>query len=321
MGHIVDKVYLESVFTRFDGQPYIYQFKCEDFEGLKRHKITIPSSLGHKLQGNFYYYEDKVKPGKLVIFEHGMWTGHRGYLREIEMLASHGFLVYAHDKTGCMESEGSATFGFGQALRDLDDALCHLKKIPELNGWDIYVAGHSWGGYSAMNICAFHPDIKKVVSFAGLLSIKAIIRQHLKNLLIPFRGRVYFLEKAINPKYFECSADKSLANSNVRALIIQSKDDRTVKYRHHCKKLQRALKDNERIKFIITNGVDHNPSYSYEGIRAKKAFFKDTRKLERAGYFKDPATHQPHIEKYDWWKITEQDKEIWAQVFAFLDKD
>lgn len=318
MGHIVDKVYLESIFKRFDGKPYIFLFTSDDFPGLMRHKITIKSSLGHNLQGNFYYYEDKVKSGRLVIFEHGMWTGHRGYLREIELLAGQGFLVYAHDKTGCMESEGAATFGFGQALRDLDDALTQLKQIPELAGWELYIVGHSWGGYSAMNICSFHPDVKKVVSFAGLLSIKAIIKQHMKNLLIPFRGRVYFLEKAINPKYFECSSDKSLAESNVRALIVQSKDDRTVKFNHHCKKLMKSLKGNERIRFIITNGADHNPSYSIAGITAKKAFFKDTRRLERTGYFKDPATHQPHIDKYDWFQITEQNMEIWNQVINFL---
>ena len=93
------------------------------------------------MQGYFYYY-NSFKPNRLIVFDHGMWSGHMGYMKEIEMLARHGYLVYSYDHTGCMESGGDFTNGFAQSLHDLDNCLSALEKLSELKDYEISVMGH-----------------------------------------------------------------------------------------------------------------------------------------------------------------------------------
>ena len=117
-----------------------------------------------------------------------MGVGHRPYMKEIEMLAKHGYLVFSYDKTGCATSEGSGMGGFGQALSDSNDVVNYLKSLKELNNYKLYVVGHSMGGYASLNVINFHQDIVKVVAISPMISVK-----HMHNQL--FSGLKGFLKK------------------------------------------------------------------------------------------------------------------------------
>ena len=117
----IETAYKNAVYTRVDETAAIRYFSSEDFPGLEKTALTLRSSKGHRLQGYFYRYPDP-KPGRIVIFEHGMSSGHRGYMKEIELLAKKGYLVFAYDHTGCMESGGEETGAVLEFCEDVETA-------------------------------------------------------------------------------------------------------------------------------------------------------------------------------------------------------
>ena len=315
----VQEMFKTRVYARADEKPYVFLFSHTDFEGLKKDTFNIESSLGHTLSGGFYYY-DNPRKDVIVVFEHGMFGGARSYMREIEMLARHGFLVYAYDHTGCMESGGDGNGGFGGSLRDSDEVITKLKELDEINGRDIYVVGHSWGGYATLNVAKFHPDIKKIVALAGFISPKVIIKQHLSGPLAIFFGTVYKSEVKDNPKYMVCSAIDTLKNAKTEALIIHSRDDHMVNYKKNFLKLQKALKNRENTEFLTVDGADHNPNYTKEAIIAKHDFYVKMEAALKDGKLNTKEECQAFKNSLDWYKITEQDKNVWDKIFKFLDK-
>ena len=165
------KIYRKNLFVRNDNPDGIFYFSPEDFEGLQAHPYSFRARAGHELKGFFYHYPHPI-PGKVLVFDHGMGNGHRAYMREIETLAKAGFLVFSYDHTGCMTSGGESCNGFAQSLSDLDACMEALKGEKVLEGYSFSVIGHSWGGFSTMNIAALHPDITHVVSMSGFISVK-----------------------------------------------------------------------------------------------------------------------------------------------------
>ena len=119
-------MYKAMAYTRCDDTGKAYYFSAEDFPGLRKESYPFTASAGHRLQGYVYYYDAPI-PGRLVVFDHGFFGGHRSYMKEIEMLCRHGYLVFAYDHTGCMESGGENPNGMAQSLCDLNDCLCTLK--------------------------------------------------------------------------------------------------------------------------------------------------------------------------------------------------
>ena len=186
----IEQRYRQAVDSRVDDDGTVFYFSAADFAGLRRQAFAFPSSDGHTLQGYFYWY-DRCKKDRLIVFDHGMGSGHRGYMIEIELLARRGFLVFAYDHTGCMESGGDGMGGFTQSLRDLNDALNALKTHETYGSLPIAVMGHSWGGYAALNIAAYHPDVTHIVAMAGFLSLENAIGQFFRGPLAYFGKRIY----------------------------------------------------------------------------------------------------------------------------------
>ena len=315
----VQEIFNKTVYTRAEELPQIHLFSDKDFKGINKVPYTVKSSLRHDLKGYFYYY-DNPKNMRLVVFDHGMFCGHLNYFREIETILSHGYLVFAYDHTGCMESGGEGTGGFAQSLRDLNEVITSLKTIEALNGYDIYVVGHSWGGYATLNIPKFHPDIKKIVPISGFISPREIIYQHLSGIVRIFAKRIYNIEREKNPDYMEISALDTLAKCDTCALIIHSPNDHMVKFKRHFLKLKKELSDKKNIEFLVVDGADHNPTYTLEAICEKNIFHKKLKRASRSGQFNTEKGCLEFKNSLDWWKITEQNQEVWGKIFKFLDK-
>ena len=99
---------------RCDDTGTAFYFSSADFPGLEAEPFSFPSCKGHELKGYFYHYDDPI-PGRIVVFDHGFGGGHRSYMKEIELLCRHGYLVFSYDHTGCMESGGDSIGGFTQS--------------------------------------------------------------------------------------------------------------------------------------------------------------------------------------------------------------
>ena len=315
----IEEMYRSQMFCRCDDNGVAYYFSADDFDGLNKESFVFTAKAGHNLQGYFYWYENPIE-NRVVIFEHGMGGGHRSYMREIETLAKKGYLVFAYDHTGCMESGGENTNGFGQSLSDLDCAVKALKNSEKCKDMAISIIGHSWGGFSTLNIPALHPDIKHIVAMSGFISVKDMVNQYFAGVMKPFAKHIYALEAKSNPDTVKFNAVESLKDTKVKALVIHSADDPMVKKECHFDVLKDALGDKENITFWLMDGKAHSPNYTYDAVKYKDAFFATlTEKLKK----KELETEQQKAEfvaSYDWWAMTTQDMDVWNRIFEFIEK-
>ncbi|MBQ8321627.1 MAG: alpha/beta fold hydrolase [Clostridia bacterium] len=311
----LEEIYRSSLFSRHDIDGSIFYFSASDFEGLSEVPFNFKTKRGDTLKGYFYFYGEPDY-SRIVVFDHGLSVGHRAYFRETEALARHGYTVYTFDHTGCTESEGEGIYGFVGSLSDLDACLTALKeKYPSSR---FSVVGHSRGGYSTLNIPAFHPDVTHIVAISGFSSVKDMQEQLIPSFAKKTRAHLYTVEASECPDYVTATATDTLKCSTVKALIIHSADDRTVSVNHY-RKLESALKDMPNIRFILVNGKVHNPHYTADAVQYKDAFFKTYKKLKRKKKLVTDEQKQAFIKRYDWHRMTAQDRDVWAEIFKHLD--
>ncbi|MBQ8600341.1 MAG: alpha/beta fold hydrolase [Clostridia bacterium] len=306
---LLNNIYQKAVCSRADDNGAIFYFSAADFAGLRQKNYAFHSSDGHILQGYFYFYEN-YKSNHIIVFDHGMGGGHRSYMREIEVLAKEGYLVFSYDHTGCMESGGETTGGFPQSLKDLNDALTALKA--DFPNHTFSVIGHSWGGFSTMNIAAFHPDVKHLIAFSGFISVEQVLKQFFG----VFCKGIYKEVLQKEPVYAASSAVESLKNTDAKILIFHSGDDHTVSSKMHFDVLAEAFAEKENVRLIKVNGKKHNPNYTADAVQYKDAFFAAYKKTAKK--LKTEQQKQAFKDQFDWYRMTEQDMEIWSQVFEVL---
>ena len=316
----VEAMYRQNLFSRCDDMTTAYYFSTKEFPGLKSEPFSFTANAGHKLQGYFYSY-DNPKPNRLVIFDHGLGRGHTSYMREIEVIAKQGYMVFSYDHTGCVESEGANTNGFAQSLNDLDSCLKAIKKQFAENLPQITVIGHSWGGFSTLNILALHPEIKNIVAISGLTSVERMLGQIFSGFMKGYARYIYEnVEKKANPEFIKYDALETLANTDKRALIIHSADDKDVKCECHFEVLKSALGDRENLEFWLVNGKAHNPNYTEDAVKYKDEFFATLTKKLKNKELETPQQKQEFVDSYDWWRMTAQDMDVWNKIFEFIEE-
>ena len=322
MGFILRQIensYKKVLFSRHDPDDRIFYFSAGDFPTLFCADYSFESKRGHSINGRFYYYNDHLTD-RMVVFDHGLAPWHRSYMREIETLCRHGYIVYTFDHTGCGESEGDHIMGLCGSIADLDDCLNALKSVEQLSGMKIMVVGHSRGGYSTVNIPALHPEVDRIVAISAFTSLRQMQKQITPLVLAPFRNHLFALEREANPEYVDLCAIKTLSACDTPALLIHSNDDKTVSCKANFLKLKSALADRPNTEFLLLNDRDHNPTYTESAVKYKKAFFKELNRVKKLQK-KAPTVQTPNlIARYDWRKMTEQDEDVWENLFEFLDK-
>jgi len=313
----IQSVYRRKLFNRCDDMGVAFYFSAADVPGLRSAPFSFPAKAGHSLQGWFYSYENPV-PGRLIVFDHGMGGGHRSYMREIERLAKAGYLVFAYDHTGCMESEGESTNGFAQSLSDLDACLTALKQLSSVQGKRISVMGHSWGAFSTMNICALHPDVTHIVAMSGFVSVKTMVEQNFSGILKGYRKGIYALETQANPDYVTHHSVESLRSTNAKVLLIYSADDALVKKELHYDALHQALSGKSNVKFLLENGKGHNPNYTADAaayLAEYQTTLTDKLKKLELGSAEEKKTF---VDSFDWKRMTAQDDAVWETILKTL---
>ncbi len=310
----IEKAYKAQLFCRYDDSGLMRYFSHQDFDGLLAVPYPFTSSMGHTLQGWFYAY-DQADDTRLVIFDHGLGGGHRAYMKEIEHLCRAGYRVFAYDHTGCMASGGVGANGFAQSLHDLDNCLKTLKADGKVPTEDISVIGHSWGGFSTMNIAARHPDVKRVVVMSGFTSVERMIAQNFGGPLKGYRKHIMALESAANPDYVGYDGVTTLQNAAAKALLIYSDNDPMVHKAVHYDPLYAALKDKPGMEFLLVAGKGHNPNYTADAVAylgTMAAALPDALKLQT------PEEREVFKNSYDWERMTAQDETVWARILSFL---
>lgn len=314
----IEKMYRAQLFGRCDDTGNVYYFSAKDFKGLHSEPYSFKSKLGHTLRGNFYYYDSPIED-RLIVFDHGYGGGHLSYMKEIEMLCRRGYLVFSYDHTGCMDSEGDSTRGFAQSLCDLDDCITSLKASDKCKNMSISVVGHSWGGFSTLNIPKFHPDITHTVVLSGFISVREMVNQNFSGILKGYRNHIYGIEEKTNPDFVTADARETLADTKTKVLLIYSADDSLVKKDVHYDGLKNALSDKENVTFHLVEGKGHNPNFTADAVRYKDAFFADLTKKTKKKQLNTAEEKQAFINSYDWDRMTAQDEDIWQLIYKHLD--
>lgn len=309
-------IYKGMAYTRYDGDGLAYYFSADDFDGLHAEAYEFKASAGHTLKGNFYYY-DGFNPDRLIVFDHGIGGGHRSYMKEIEMLCRHGFRVFAYDHTGCMESGGHSTNGMAQSLCDLNDCISALRADERFKDIDISVMGHSWGGFSTLNITALHPEISHIVVMSGFVSVEILINSIFHGVLKGYRKPVLKLEKESNPNFCKYNAADTLSKSDVKALLIYSDNDK-ICGKIHYDTLKSALASKNNIRFLLEKNKGHNPNYTEKAVQYLGEYIKAKTTLLKKKNLTDNEKTE-FVASYDWDKMTEQDERVWTEIFDCLD--
>ena len=311
--------YKKTAHGRCDDTGDVFFFSAADFDDLHVEPYVFPSSLGHELHGYLYSYENPVA-NRLIVFDHGMGAGHEAYTREIEMLCRAGYTVLSYDHTGCMLSGGEGTNGMAQSLHDLDDCFKSIKADPRFAGYDFSVVGHSWGGFSTLNISALHEGISHVVVFSGFVSVELLIASYFGGILKGCRKPIMALEREKNPDYVDYNAVESLKKSSARVLLIYSDDDQLCKKNPHYDALAAGLAGKENVELVLVKGKGHNPNYTADAVKYKDAFFATLQKKRKKGQLATIEQKAAFVGGYDWDRMTAQDETVWEKVYEALEK-
>ena len=311
-------IYKEQFLNRCDDKGLAHYFSHADFPGLRQQSFDFRSSLGHDMKGWFYCY-DEIIPGRLIVFEHGFGGGHRSYMKEIEMLARHGYLVYTYDHTGCMESGGDSPRGLSQSLRDLNDCLNALKSTPGFRDLDISVMGHSWGAFSAMNIAALHPEVSHIVALSGFVSVEEMIGQFFSGILKGYRKPVLQIEQQNNPDFIKYNAARTLADTAAKVLLIYSSNDKLVIREIHHGILSKALEGKADTRILLEENKGHNPNYTADAVAYLAEYTADMTRRLKEKKLNTEAEKKAFRESWDWNRMTAQDEKVWAEIFQTLD--
>ncbi len=310
----IASAYKRILLRRYEHSPLVHYFTHMDFPGLQAEDYRFRSSIGHDLQGVFYSYEG-YDPTRLVVFDHGLGAGHLPYMKEIERLCRAGYRVFTYDHTGCVTSGGSSVRGLSQSLCDLNDCLRALKDDTEVDTGDISVVGHSWGGYSTMNIAAFHPDVRRLVVLSGFVSVKQMLKQLFPHILKPCRRAVLQLETDMNPSYVGKDGISTLQNTAAQVLLMYSENDATVKKAYHYDVLHRALSGKKNVRFLLVPGKNHNPNYTEDAVRYLATLAPALRRTKGLSASEEITAFKAG---FDWNRMTAQDEAVWKEILAFL---
>ena len=309
-------MYKGMMHARCDDTETVFYFSAKDFKGLQKEPYAFTASAGHRLQGYIYRYENSIAD-RMIVFDHGFGGGHRAYMKEIELLCHHGYTVFAYDHTGCMESGGVSAGGMAQSLCDLNDCITAIKADARFAGLSLSVMGHSWGGFSTLNIAALHPEITHIVVLSGFVSVEELVNSFFSGLLKGYRKTVMALEREANPEFVKYHAVESLKKVDTKALLIYSDNDQMVRRRHY-DVLQAGLADRENVRLVLVTGKGHNPNYTADALKLLDDFGKKRAKFAKRKNL-TAAEKAAFVASFDWNGMTAQDEAVWSEIFAHLE--
>ncbi len=301
---IVDKI---AFGKRADKNPLLKYFIAQDF-GMTCEEVSVKDGKT-LLRG--YIYRKQVTSGKLIIFCHGMGPGHIAYTTEINYFCEQGYTALAIDYRGCNMSDGKNIGGMYSGVGGVKAAIDFACSDVRLKDLEIYLVGHSWGGYSALcasaqrKVCGVvamgAPDTPSKTIAAGAAQVTS---KPFAMLLKPFLYIVNCL------KYGRCgnlSASKCAAENGVKTLLIHGGSDNIVAEGNAAIYNARGANIVKR----IAEGKGHNP---YNTVEAQNLLTELTAKLSHIKTEQD----KKFFETFDFAKATAEDEEVMKLISCFI---
>lgn len=291
---------------RYDKNPLLKYFTASDFN------LTANGFSIGKLKGFIYEKEDIPRKPEVVIFAHGMGPGHIAYTTEIAYLCNQGYRVVAVDSLGCNFSGGKNIRGMYEGARTVVKTIDYVKS--ELKAENIYLVGHSWGGYSVL--CASKErKVDKVVAISAPSSpVKTLYEGASKVISKPFSAILCPFWWLINLLKFgykgNASAKKSILKSSAKFLLVHGDKDKVVT---HAKAVYYGVYGENVTKFLAENKA-HNP---YNTALAEAKLAELSLSLYKAKKMTEEERKE-YFNNFDYTIATQEDSEVMAQISSFL---
>lgn len=281
VGMIVTSVMMADNFSRGDysEQRFTVDYYYEHYQAeYPRTEVEFKSD-DNTLKGYIYGAENSKG---LLVFAHGIGSGHEEYMKELLWFVDNGWRVFAYDATGSGHSEGGGTRGLPQSALDLDAALTFAENDARLNSLPVYLMGHSWGGYAAAAVLNFNHKIAGAASISGYNEPIEMILEWTEDMMGGFRYAMYpFIwtyNKALFGQYSGMTAVNGINKSNVPVLIIHGTEDGTIGYDKSSIISEREKITNPNAQFLTLDGKGHNNLfYTAEALEYINEFNKDYR--------------------------------------------
>jgi len=226
---MMSKIIYDRSFPRFEvpNQALSAMLFHEDI--TYTHEPVEFMSNDHTLQGYWYHQETAED---LVVIVHGLGGGAESYLSQALWFLNQGYGVFMYDATGSFHSEGKSTKGFPQSLLDLDAALTMIKNHDTLSTFNLFVFGHSWGGYAAINILDKHDDIVAVMSASAPANANEMIYEQAHHALGFFshtqRPFLSLYQRYLFGELASLDGIDVINQSSTHVLLIHGQDDQLI---------------------------------------------------------------------------------------------
>lgn len=185
----------------------------------------------NRLQG-YIYGEENTKG--LLVFAHGIHSGHENYMQEIIWMVDRGWRVFAYDATGSCTSEGRGTIGLVQSALDLDAALTYIESDETLNKLPICLMGHSWGGYAVAAGLYFDHGVKASASVAGysdsVQMMMSFVTDKIGKAIVLLRPFAYLENRILFGKHASLTAVDGINRANIPVMLVHGTADELVRY-------------------------------------------------------------------------------------------
>ena len=257
---VVVSVNMDKKFGRADYYPeassveYLYSHYENEYP---RENVTF-TSCGNTLRA-YIYGADNDKG--LLVFAHGISSGHERYLNTLTWFVDNGWRVFAYDATGSGHSEGAGTKGLPQSALDLDAALDYIEADPELSALPRFLMGHSWGGYAVTAVLNFGHEVDGVASVAGYAVPVEMIYEFAKGVVGDARPLLYpsiwLYNKLLFGEYAGLSAVDGINSTDTPILIIHGTEDETIGYTESAIINKRGEITNPNVQYITLEGCTH----------------------------------------------------------------
>lgn len=300
--------YKKNFGNRFVINPLITYYEVEEFECVKKKasfKIDDLTLNGYFVTPKNNIYDKSV----IIVFCHGMWSSKEAYYQEVGYVSKAGFEVFTFDYIGTHESEGKSIGGLASGLKSVDYAIKYVHDLYPSK--DIYVMGHSWGGFTSINSVKYNPYVKKICSMSPFININKAMVSFAPH---PFKFLAYnsqIFESFKYGKYAFADSIKTLKDYDGKVLILHSTDDHMIKYKDSTKILEKKFKDYKNINFIVVDKRGHNPDYSKTAVKKLKEFVNKLSSLNKEEQIL-------LMQKTNFNDLGRLDKDIMKQIIEFF---
>lgn len=319
---IVVSVNMNEQFGRGDYTPqqFTHNYYYEHYEN-DYPRVNVSFTSGENMLQGYIYGAENDKA--LLVFAHGIGSGHESYMKSLLWFVDNGWRVFAYDATGSGSSEGAGTKGLPQSALDLDAALDYIEADPELSALPRFLMGHSWGGYAVTAVLNFGHEVDGVASVSGYAEPVEMIYEFASGVVGDFRPLIYpsicLYNKLLFGEYAGLSAVDGINSTDTPVLVIHGTEDETIGYEESAIMHKRELITNPNVQFLTLEGCTHNGMFDTpEGAAIKQEIKETVREIKAQNGSTDEIAEVYRTADLD--TVNQPNAEFLSQIESFFEE-